>query len=292
MRVTQSMAYRNFLNDLDSLNQSSNKTLREVSSGKKINSIRDSPSGSAQLVALRDLESKIDQYTSNIGDGSYFLKVTDSALNEVHNLLTSIYAKGSHAGTETINPEERATLAGEIRTLRDQILMLANSQARGRHIFAGSQVTDVPFTITGDAASYQGDNVVNQVFVDEGMEVAQGVSGSEVFDPIFSAIEELLAGTDTNNLTDIQSALARFSSTLSGLGQIRGKVGANIGLLENVQSNLDLRTISVKEQKSRIEDADMTEAVVRLKQIETSLNAALSSGGTLLGQRNLFDIIG
>jgi flagellar hook-associated protein 3 FlgL len=292
MRVTESIAYRNLLCDIESLNQAINKASREVSSGKKINAIRDSPSGSAQLVAIGDMESKIDQYTSNVGDGSYFLQVADSALNEVNNLVTSIYTKGSLAGTETIDSNARATIAEEVRSFRDQLLTVANSQARGRYIFAGSQVTTIPFTITGDTVSYQGDSDVNRVLVDEGLEIAQGVSGSEVFDPIFTAIDGLLSGIDGNDIADIQNALKQFSSTLSGLGQVRGKVGANMSLLENVQSRLDLRSLSVAEQKSRIEDADLTEAAIQLKQTQTSLDAAISAGGSLLGKRNLFDIIG
>ena len=292
MRVTESIAYRNFLSDLSNLNESSNKALREISSGKKLSSLRDSPSGSARLVSISDLESKIDQYTSNAGDSSFFLRAADSALNEVNNLIASVYTRGSQAGTETIGADERAALAGEVRSLRDQILSLANSQARGRYIFAGSLVTDVPFTIAGDTVTYRGNADVNSVAVSQGAEVEQGVSGSEVFDSIFEAIEELLVAIDGNNTEDIQNALGQFSSVLSGLGQVRAKIGTNIGLLENIQSNLETSKISLKEQKSRIEDADLAESAVELNRIQTSLEAAISAGGSLLGRPNLFDIIG
>ncbi len=292
MRVTESIAYRNFLSDLSSLNENSNKALREISSGKRLSSIRDSPSGSAYLVSIRDLESKIDQYTSNAEDGAYFLRVADSALNEVHNLITSIYTRGSQAGTETISEEARAVLAEDVRSLRDQILSLANSQARSRYIFAGSLITDVPFTIMGDSVNYQGDDDVNRVAVDEGTDVLQGVSGSTAFGSVFETIEDLLIAMDGNNLGDIQDALGHFNAVLSGLGQVRAKIGTNIGLLEKIQSNLATSKISLKEQKSRIEDADIAASVVELNRIQTSLDAAISAGGALLGKRNLFDIIG
>ena len=292
MRVTQSMVYRNFLSDLSSLNESSDKVLREISSGKKLISIRDSPSGSARLVSISDLESKIDQYTSNAGDSSYFLQAADSALNEVNNLVTSIYTRGSQAGTETIGEEERAVLAQEVRALRDQILTLANSQARGRYIFAGSLVTDAPFTIAGDTVSYGGNDVVNSVLVDKATEVEQGASGSEAFSDVFGAIEDLLVAMDGNNIADIQNALGQFSDALTGLGRVRAKIGTNIGLLENIQSNLATSKISLTEQRSRIEDADLAESVVELNRIQTSLEAAISAGSSLLGTRNLFDIIG
>lgn len=292
MRVTQSIAYRNYLSDLSKLNESSDRILREISSGKKLSSIRDSPSGSARLISISDLESKIDQYTSNAGDSSFFLRAADSALNEVNNLITSIYTRGNQAGTETIGTDERSVLAQEVRLLRDQILSLANSQARGRYIFAGSLVEDAPFTIAGDTVNYEGNDDVNRVVVDKGTEVAQGVSGSEVFDTIFVAIEELLTAMNNDNIADIQTALDQFSEVLSGLGQVRAKVGTNIGLLDNIQSNLEMSRISLKEQRSRIEDADLSESVVELNRIQTSLEAAISAGAALLGKRNLFDIIG
>ncbi len=286
------MVYRNFLSDLSNLNESSNKALREISSGKKLISIRDSPSGSARLVSISDLESKIDQYTANAEDGSFFLQAADSALNEVNNLITSIYTRGSQAGTETISEDERDVLAQEVRSLRDQILSLANSQARGRYIFAGTLVTDVPFTIAGDTVHYEGNDDVNRVIVDKSTEVEQGVSGSEVFDSVFETIEELLVAMDGDNIADIQDALGQFSGVLSGLGQVRAKIGTNIGHLENIQSNLETSKISLTEQRSRIEDADLAESIVELNRIQTSLEAAISAGSTLLGKRNLFDIIG
>ena len=66
----------------------------------------------------------------------------------------------------------------------------------------------------------------------------------------------------------------------------------NIGHLENIQSNLEMSKISLTEQRSGIEDADLSESIVELNRIQTSLEAAISAGSTLLGRRNLFDIIG
>ena len=95
MRVTQSQIYRNFMSDLETLGEAYNQISRQVSSGKKLNQLKDSPSGCAELVSLANLESKTDRYQSNANASSLYLQVADSALNEVTNLVTSIYAKGS-----------------------------------------------------------------------------------------------------------------------------------------------------------------------------------------------------
>jgi flagellar hook-associated protein 3 FlgL len=292
MRVTQTEIYRNLLSDIGTLNEDLGRFSRQVSSGKLLNQLKDSPSGSAQLVSLAKLDSDIDQYLFNADAGTLYLSAADSALNEVNNLATSIYSKGSQATSELISDDVRAALSSEIRSLRDQIVALANNEVRGRYIFAGSEVAAAPFLIEGDSITYQGDNTVNALSVDTGAEVQMNYSGSAVFNSTFAAIGSLLTAIDGNDAAGIQTALSQFSPALSDLSKVRAQVGSNMSSLQNVQSRLELRATSVSEQRSRIEDANMAQAAVQLKQTQTALDAAMSAAGSVLTQRNLFDILG
>jgi flagellar hook-associated protein 3 FlgL len=292
MRITQSELCRTFLSDLGSLNEDLTLLSRQISSGKKLTDLKDSPSGSADLISLKKLESEIDQFRFNTDAGSFYLNVADSALNEVNNLVTSIYASGSQSSSDIVSEDARAALTNDVRSLRDQIFSLANSQVRGRYIFSGSLVTTIPFSIAGDAVSYSGDDNVNSIRVDDGTEVQMNFSGSEVFDPIFDAVNSLLTAMDSNDTSSINTALSQFASVLSGLSQVRGQIGTNMNTLGNIVSRLDSKETSLKEQRSRIEDADMAQAVVQLNQTQTALQAAMSAGGSILTQSNLFDILG
>ena len=292
MRITSSETYRNFLADLETLNTSLSSLSRQVSSGKKLTQLSDSPLGSAELISLGEQQSEIDQYQSNIDTGSYFLGMADSTLNEVNNLVTSIYTNGSQSASELTSSDARAALAAAVRSLRDQILSLANTQVRGRYIFAGSNITVPPFVLSGDTVSYQGNGNVNSIAVNDGMEVEQGVAGSAAFGTVFSAIESLLTAMDANDIPGIQTALGQFSSAMSDLGQARGQIGSNMNVLKNVETVLTSRETNLKAQQSKIEDADMAQAAVQLKQTQTALETAISAGGSILQQRNLFDILG
>lgn len=292
MRVTQSELSRTFLSDLGTLNEDLTALSRQISSGKRLTDLKDSPSGSADLVSLTRLESEIDQFRFNSDAGTFYLNVADSALNEVNNLLTSIYASGSQSSSNIISEDARAALATQARSLRDQVLALANSQVRGRYIFAGSLVTEAPFTIEGDGVTYHGDDGINRLRVDNGTEIQMNFSGRQVFDPVFGAINSLLTAMDSNDTAAINTALGQFAGVLSGLSQVRGQIGAGMSTLENVASRLDSRETTLKEQRSRIEDTDMTQAVVQLKQTQTALQTAMSAGGSILTQSNLFDILG
>jgi flagellar hook-associated protein 3 FlgL len=292
MRVTQTETYRNFLANLETLNDRLNKVNEQVSSGKKLTQLKDSPTGSAQLITLSEQASEIDQYQSNVDTGSYFLGMADSILNEVHNLSTTIYTKGSQSVSESINEEERSAIAAEIRSLRDQLVSLGNSQVSGRYIFAGSQTSSAPFAVDADAVLYRGDADVNKISVDDGLQLQAGVPGSAAFSSIFSVVDSLLSNMTDNNLTGMKTALGQFASALSGLNLARGEIGASLSILANVKTTLDSRETSLTKQRSQVEDADMAESVVKLNQVQTMLETALSAGGSILKQRNLFDILG
>jgi flagellar hook-associated protein 3 FlgL len=292
MRITQTELTRNFLSDLGTLNGDLATVSRQVSSGKRINSLKDNPSGSAELVRVAEQESQVDQYRFNTGAGSLFLGVADSTLSEVNNLITSIFARGSQAASENVKAEDRVAIAEDIRTLREQIVSLANSQVNGRYLFAGSAVKDAPFYIAGDSVAYAGDNAVSSINVEEGIEVPASFDGNQVFDSVFSVIDSLLTGMDGSDIAGIRAALEQFASALSGLSQVRGQIGSHMSALDTVKSILDSRETTLREQRSQVEDTDMAKAVVQMNQTQTALQAAMSAGAAVLQQSNLFDILG
>ena len=133
---------------------------------------------------------------------------------------------------------------------------------------------------------------MNSIVVDDGMEVEQGVAGSAPFDSVFSSINSLLTAMDANDISSIQAALGQFSSALSELEQARGQIGSNMSVLDNAATALTSKETNLKAQQSKIEDADMAQAAVQLKQTQTALEAAMSAGASILQKRNLFDILG
>jgi flagellar hook-associated protein 3 FlgL len=280
------------MSDIETLSDSASRFGRQVSSGKKLNQLKDSPSGSAELVSLTKRASENDQYLSNTSTGSLYLNVADSALNEVCTIISSIYTKGSEASTDTVNPDARAALANDIRSMREQMVTLANSEVNGRYLFAGALVTDAPFVLASDAVSYNGDGGISTIQVEKGTEVQMNFDGDAVFGSAFSSISSLLSAMDSNDPESIRSSLQQFAAMLSGLEQVRAQVGTNMGLLQNVQTRLDTQETSIKEQRSKVEDADMAQAVVQMNQTQTALQTAMTAGGRILNQSNLFDILG
>ena len=291
MRVTQLQSDRTFLTNVGNLNESLELANQQISSGERSLSLKDSPEGSAELIGLRKDLADIDQYRANADIGNLFVGVADSALSSVHNLITSIFTRGSAAASSFVDADARAVLASEIRSLRDQIFSLANSETQGRYIFAGSRSNAPAFTIAGDTVTYQGDQVVNKISIGDGIEVQQGLAGEDVFSPVFTTINQLLTAVDGGDMAGIQSALSQFAGTLGGLNQYRVQLGVSQNRLLDVKNEQDGLEISIKIRQSTLQDTDIAEAVTQLQQIQTALQVALTAHSTTQ-RKNLFDYLG
>jgi flagellar hook-associated protein 3 FlgL len=292
MRVTDTMTCRNLVSNLEMLNEQLDTVNQQISTGKRFVHLRDSPATAAGSVLLQAQAADLDQYKANNDSSSFFLQVADSALNSVQNLVTTIQTKGSEAASGTVNATDRATLASDIRSLRDQVLSLANSEVRGRYIFAGSEVTSPAFTISGDTVTYEGDDEISTNQVGDNLQVQQNVVGSTVFSPIFDSIKALLSAIDGGDQASIQQALGQFSSSLNGLILGRGQVGEELSKTENIRTENDTEEVNLTAQQSRLEDANTAEAATQLSQLQTALKATLAAGQTVLQEQNLFDFLG
>ena len=304
MRVTQLEISRNLFADIESLNRSFVDVNRQLSSGKKLNKLSDSPLGSADLVDITEQALRLGTYRSNITLSSYQLKSAESVLNQAYNAFVSINTLGTNAATETNSPEGRQSILNEIENLREELIAIGNTKVGGIYIFAGTDVKTAPFELVETAPGsgyydsvYSGNQNVNSVPVADGVEVVVGVHGQQALGAVLKKVDDLIEATKrsidgTGVIGDIGISLEGFGNALDELGLARGQIGVSLSLVERLSEIIGDRDIVLTEQRSNIEDANALEVAMRISQLQIAINAALSSGGAVLSQRTLFDIIG
>ena len=281
MRITDAISYRNMLAGVETLNDKLEQANEQVSSGKKLLNLHDSPADSTENLQLNNQLGQLDQYQSNSDASSFYLQVTDSSLNSLYNLVTSVYSQGSAAASNFNDANTRASYAAEIRSQLGQAVSLANTQVSGRYIFAGSKVT----------APYQGDNKVNTIDIGEGLQVHENVAGSSVFSPVFTAISGLLSAMDSGDQGAMQTALSQFSGTLATVNNVRSQLGVDLSSAQNSATARQAEQTDIQQRQATISNADMAVALTQVSQTQTALQAALSVGA-VLGKQNLFDYLG
>jgi flagellar hook-associated protein 3 FlgL len=117
------------------------------------------------------------------------------------------------------------------------------------------------------------------------------VPGSEAFGAVFDTVEQLLSAIDGGDVTAIRSALSPFSGAMSTISRVRTSLGVDLAKIQDSELARQTRQTNLRSRQSHIGDADMAEAISRLGQTQTALQAALTAGSQI-GQRNLFDFLG
>ena len=297
MRVTQLEIGRNLLADLERLNKNFIDVNRQLQNGKKLNKLSDSPLGSADLVDITEQSQKLDTYRKNLIAGKYQLQSAEAVLNKANNAFVAIHTLGMEAANETYTPSSREAMLLEIENLREELMAIGNTKVNGLYIFAGTAVDTTPFVLNGDKVEYRGNEYVNTIPVADGVEVTAGVYGSQVLGDVFSEVDKLIEAlrnsiSGAGSSEDIGNSLDGFGAALEKLGQARGQVGVNLSTVERMSAMLDTRNVVLREQRSNIEDANILDASVKISELQTAISAAMTSGGVVLQQNTLFDIIG
>jgi len=291
MRTTESISYRILLDNVRMLNAQLARASEQVSSGKKYSHLHEAPSHGAEMLELQDQLADLDQYQSNADSTGFFIKVTESTLGSIYNIVSAVFTQGSSAASGSNSETSRAAFASEIRSLRDQLFSLANTEVNGRYIFAGSLVTQPAYVMEGDAITYQGNTEMNTIDIGASLQVQQNLPGSPALDPMFASVNSLLSAVESGDQTAMQAALGQFSGALSTINQARARVGVDLGKIEDAEFARGQQQTYIETRQSAVGDADLSEAIVKLNQAQAALEAALTTG-SLIGQKNLFDYIG
>jgi len=291
MPVPDSISYRTLLNNVTMLNQRLARASEQISSGKKVSHLHDAPADSAELLQLHGQLSDLDQYQANADTIGFFLQVSESTLSSVFDLATTAYARGSAAGSNFQDAAARAALAGDIRSLRDQVFSLANTRVRGRYLFSGSLVETAAFAMNGNAVTYQGNAEVNTIDIANNLQVRSNVTGSAAFTAVFAAMNDLLAAVEGGDQAGIKSALGQFTGAFAAINIVRSGLGGDLAKLQDSSTAREIQKVNIQTRQSVIGDADLAAAITDLNRTQTALQAALTAG-SLIGQRSLFDYLG
>jgi flagellar hook-associated protein 3 FlgL len=157
-------------------------TRTQISSGKRINTPADDPVGAADAAGMRTALSQFDQFKNNQGRASYLLNLAESTLGTFVDTAQTIKEKLIAAGNGTYSNAERLALATDLKGILGQMVGLANStDGAGGYLFAGNREATAPFSQSGLAVSFNGDDTLLRLEVSSNrlQQVKQG--GDDLF---------------------------------------------------------------------------------------------------------------
>ncbi|TQR43741.1 flagellar hook-associated protein FlgL [Paenibacillus popilliae] len=295
LRVTPSMMHlqmtRNIYNNLSRMDDRQ----LQLSTGKKLNKPSDNPVGITYSLRYRSDLSINDQFQKNADTAKSWLDYTDTVLNQVNDIVQRANELTVQAVNGT-NPQEAMNAVNvEMGQIYDQIISLSNSQMNSKYIFNG-QLTDVMPYDKSNADKQTTDTAGIEYRFAEGAGLSINVTGMDVFgnpsdaDNLFGVLQRLQDSLKAGNQDSARGELNQLKSRLAKINEVRSEVGAKTNRIDLISERLGNLEMNLTEMQAKVEDADMAETIMKLKQDESVYQASLATGARIV-QTSLLDYL-
>lgn len=277
MKTTESITYRNILSQIDKVGSRLSDARMQVATGKKLNKPSDNPASIRPVLNTRTQILKTERFSKALETTADKLSQFDSRLDYVENILARVKELGLAGVTETMNDDDRETIANEVAQLREELLDAANAKFDGKHVFSSFKEDTPPFS--GTPLDYQGSDDYFMVEIAPGETLQSNLTGREVFGDasgsIFATLDAIETELRNDNTAGISAELTNLDSWIANVQKSRGKVGAIASRVDKSLNQMADLDVELREVLSRYEDVDLVEAITTMTMEEQAYKAAL-----------------
>ena len=213
------------------------KAMERLSTGKRINYAKDDAAGSAIAVRLTAEIQGLQMASRNAADGQSLLDTAEGALQETQTLLMRLRELAVQSSNGTLTTSDRGALQAEAAALEAEITRISDTTSWGGIKLLDSSLSD---GITFQAGTKEGETIVANI-------------------PDMAATAATIAisvGFTMGSFTNAQSYITAVDAAISGVGTVRGNLGAASNRLNSTIANLNQVAVNLSASRGRIQDAD------------------------------------
>ncbi len=290
-RVSTAFSTQTGVLQLQKSNSSLSDLTYQVSSGLKARSFEGLSGDANQLLNLKDVSKNSQVYINNINTAKSRLRAQEGALQTLSDLIAeaaNLYTLGRNENSA----EVRATMAPKAEGLAESFYEVFKTKFDGKYIFSGQASEQEPVTASPAASIfpgdpppttyYTGDTALPIVITGPGNTKNYGVTGDDTgFARLKAGLETLWYGLQNNSVTDIDGAIDLLEGAQSDVSNMLGEVGGQINGLNLISDRHDGNILFLQERVDDIEKVDITEALTKFSQEESTLQASMLVLGRL-----------
>lgn len=292
--------YERATRQMTSLRSRADQLQQQIGSGERLSRSSDDPVAAAQLRTLSRGQrlAEIDQRNSDVAQSD--LKMTDDALSQLTNVIMRAKELATAAANGALSPEQRATIAVEIESLRGSALLIANGRDSAGHALFGGQVAGAAYQSTATSTTYVGSISADPVDLGEGQAVTPTLTGPDVFNfdvggtptDLFAVLGTLALALQSggDQVGASRDAMLALDAGLDKVTTGQTVVGARMGWIEMMDQRRLATGELAAEQQANLGGADLAETMTRLQEITTVLQASQASF-VRLSNLSLFEMI-
>lgn len=263
LRINTNVASIYAQRDLHSHTRKLVRTLGRISSGLRINSAADDPTGMAIATNLDAKGRSITQATRNTNDGLSILQTSEGATTEVSDLLVRMRELALASSSATMSSTERGLAQTDAQEMFSEIARIASNTKYSKMNLSDGTLTNMDVQVGTDGNA---DSRIN-------IKLAN-LSGS--------ALALTVANTDISTTTKAQAAITSLDTAIETVNSYRSQFGASTNRLTSALQGLQSYSSTVSIAKSNIQDADFAYETAQMTKLQIMQQSSIS----ILAQAN------
>lgn len=304
-RVATGNNYSSVLNDLMRAQSRQQEANAQVSSGKTASDLKGFARQAETLLATRSIQTKVEGFLTQGKTLTSKLESQNMALSQA----ADASAGARQAIAEALATGRGESLMSELSSWFSSASDALNAKFGGRYLFAGGQVDQPPVTASAltdlttqptVAAFFQNDNLTPTNQLDESTTIRSGFLADQLGTGLFDAFRQVQAFVDVNggftgqlNSTQeafLQSMLDDFDGASASLTDATARNGLIQNRVDKTLNTQEARSAMLEGMVGGITDVDMAEAISRLQQAQTTVQAS-AQVFSVLSQSSLLDLL-
>lgn len=289
--LRNSSAYRSLQYNLAKNSTTLNELYVKASTGVDVAKASDEPSAVQSLLSSRSEIVKSERYVENALNIQDSLSTAETYINSAKEIFDRASEIAVAAANSSLSTGDLNTYIDEVEQLQENLLDLANTQVDGKYIFAGYTDETLPFS--GDPVTYNGTSDNQMLSVSGSTTMAKNITGDELFTSpvdLFATLDDLVTALQSGDETTISDQLTQLEAGAEQIRTQQSLLGNNLSQLDDVISMHENSILLLEEKLSRIQDADLTEVLSEVTQMELSLEATMEVTSRV-SALNLFDYL-
>jgi len=227
--------------NLNKISSQMSKTMSHLSSGLRIVSAADDPSGVALMASFNAHVSGINAATQNAEDGLSLLQLADSSMTDTTDMLIRMRDICVKASNDIYTDSQRMDMFNEFNTIMSEIDRRSTSITFNSKVLFSGGLSGVTLQIGPDNATAH----YLSIDIPELTAAVLGVDGV----------------TTLSAFSDALDAIDLVQSGINQVATMQGIVGAQANKLERVINSLGSEGVNISAAASRISDADMASEI-------------------------------
>ena len=305
MAISTNYAFSVAVKQMQDVQAKITKTQSQLATGEMTANASDNPDATASIQRLQTAITRQASYAKSLTQADSRLATQETSISGASDALIRIKELSIQASNDTLSPQDRSNISIEIRSLRDQLLSLANARDEsGNYVFGGARTGSQPFAADASGRiSYAGDQSQVSIAIGEQRQIAVGGVGSQIFstlvrsvdgEPVgvsfFQSLDDLSRAVKAGDTATIQRGLGEVDTMQEGISSGIARIGSARNSIDEQKTIVDATNLRLQTTLSGIKDTDYTVAATDLQKQMLALQAAQSTFAQT-AKMSLFDYI-